>query len=223
MYVSFFLPSFFFDRHTGEQLMAWPHASSIDPMSLPIPLPASGPSYGEAYNGPVLALARPAGTFHVDLTMFKVGMPVMCQYLRGNKCYGWFLGIVNRIGDAHADIDYDDGTYDYDVPFKRLRLLSGKTKHTFQVPHLPAPEAIVLSIPHAREAVAQALQVVEAINAHFELKQNDFDHACSTPPHQSRPSTPPAIFTWCEEDDEVEFVMQWKLAGYSKTPSVRNQ
>lgn len=178
----------------GDSIAA---ARSLDPSSLPHPVDTFWPSYGVAHERPVLALSRHVGAFHVDLTTFKVGMPVRCKYLdkRGRSC-GWFPGVINRIlNDTHlADIDYDDGTYDYAVPFKRLRIRSDHTSRTFNVAHIPAPFAIVLSIHHAREAVVRALQLIEMVKAENESNQED-DCAFSTHSH-SRSSTPPAVLTF---------------------------
>lgn len=160
--------------------------------SLPHPVDSLCPSYGAAHDRPVLALSRRVGTFHVDFTTFKLGMTVRCKHTdaRGRSC-GWFPGVISRIvNDAqHADIEYDDGSYDYGVPFKRLRLRSDHTSRvTFNVSHIPAPFAIVLSIPHARQAVAQALQLIHDINSSMQLE--DDSQASLT------------------DDDEVEFVME---------------
>ena len=193
-------------------------------------------SYGAAHERPVLALPPRVGEFHVDLDVFKVGMVVHCKYLdaKGRSC-GWFPGVINRIlNDKQlADIDYDDGTYDYGVPFKRLRIRSDHTSRTFNVAHIPAPSAIVLSIRHAREAVVRAMQLIETINP--DDKSNQDEHAAFSTPSHSRSSTPPAVFTFhtsscithsrsstppavltfhtssCiteDTDDEVEFVME---------------
>jgi hypothetical protein len=139
-------------------------------------------------------------------------MVVRCKYLNaaGRSC-GWFPGIINRImHDAQkADIDYDDGAYDYGVPFARLRLMSEHKTRTFDVAHIPAPTAIVLSLSHAREAVVQAMQLIATIEADLIESDQDDDGAFSTP-LQSRSSTPPAIITCSRtnDDDEVEFVME---------------
>ena len=113
-----------------------------------------------------------------------------------------------------ADIDYDDGAYDYAVPFARLRPMSKYKSRTFNFPHIPAPPTIVLSIGHAREAVVQAMQLIKTIQADFESGLED-DGAFSTLSH-SRSSTPPAVFTVHssgsptndDDDDEVEFVVE---------------
>lgn len=190
---------------------------ALDPSSMPHPVQTFWPSYGSAHDRPVLALSRSTGTFHVDLDTFKVGMVVSCKYLdaKGRSC-GWFPGIINRIlgGTQKADIDYDDGAYDYAVPFSRLRPMSNYTSRTFHVPPIPAPPAIVLSISHARRAVVQAMQLNEKIQAELESDLDD-DGAFSTPMH-SRSSTPPAVFTVHlsgsstndDDDDEVEIVME---------------
>ena len=186
----------------------------LDPSSLPHSLPTLCSSYGAAHDRPVLALSRPVGTFHVDLNTFKVGMTVSCKILdtKEHSC-GWFPGIINRILDdaQHADIDYDNGTYDYNVPFKRLRIRSNYRARTFNIAHNPLPFAIVLSNNHAREAVARALRLIEKIKAEGEGKQSN-DDTFSTPSH-SRPSTPPAVITVrpisppTDDDDEVKLVM----------------
>ena len=141
-------------------------------------------------------------------------MTVLCKFLdvNGRSC-GWFPGIISRIVNEaeQADIDYDDGTYDYDVPFKRLRIRSNRTSRkrsrTFKVTHIPAPTAIVLSIPHARKAVEEALNLIKMIGDEMESRTQDEDGTFSTPTN-SRPSTPPAVFTSMYEEDEVEFVME---------------
>eukprot|EP00966_Prymnesium_polylepis_P322455 7378715-Prymnesium_polylepis.1 len=191
-------------------------AGALDPSSMPHPVQTFWPSYGSAHDRPVLALSRSIGTFRVDLDTFKVGMVVSCKYLdaRGRSC-GWYPGIINRIMNdtQQADIDYDDGAYDYAVSFARLRPTSKYKARTFNVPHIPAPPAIVLSIGHAREAVVQAMQLIETIQANIESDLED-DGAFSTPSH-SRSSTPPAVLTvdssdspTNDADDEVEFVME---------------
>lgn len=192
-------------------------AGALDPSSMPHPVQAFWPSYGSAHDRPVLALSRSTGTFHVDLDTFKVGMVVSCKYLDDKgRSRGWYSGIINRIlGDTQkADIEYDDGAYDYAVPFSRLRPMSNYKSRTFHVPPIPAPPAIVLSIGHAREAVMQAMRLDEKIRADLKRGLED-DGAFSTPTH-SRSSTPPAVFTVDSsgsptndgDDDEVEFVMQ---------------
>lgn len=191
-------------------------AGALDPSSIPRPVQTFWPSYGSAHDRPVLALSRSTGTFHVDLDTFKVGMVVSCKYLdaKGRSC-GWYPGIINRIlDDQKADIDYDDGAYDYAVPFSRLRPMSNYKSRTFHVSPIPAPPAIVLSISHAREAVMQAMRLDEKIRTDLESDLEN-DGAFSTPTH-SRSSTPPAIFTVHssgsptndDDDDDVEFVME---------------
>ena len=87
---------------------------------------------------------------------------------------------------------------------------------TFEVDPLPAPKAIVLSIPHAYEAVAEAHRLVQAIEDEFD--QYVSTSAFSTPSH-SRCSTPPVVFddddmcctppaVFDDDDDKVEFVME---------------
>lgn len=97
---------------------------SIDPTDLPAYGSTNYPSYGSAHDRPLLALSRPVGDFEVDLTMFKQGMPVSCKYIVEGKSHGWFRGIIHRIyPDKTADIDYDDGDYDYNVSFQNIRHL----------------------------------------------------------------------------------------------------
>lgn len=159
---------------------------------------------------PLLAFSRPIGDFEVDLTVFKEGMPVLCKYIVDAKSQGWFKGIIHRIySNGTADIDYDDGDYDYKVSFKNLRHIGGvPKKRKFVVPHIYAPEAIVLSIPHAQEAVAHANLLVERINN--QLKQS----RVLSMSLQST-STSPSTSTKCisSDDDEVEFVGE----GFSDT------
>jgi hypothetical protein len=194
-------------------------AGALDLWALPYPGITSGPSYRPCQNLPVLALSRTVGTFHVDLDTFKVGMVVRCKCLdaKGRSC-GWFSGMISRIMDdtQKADIDYDDGTYDYGVSFARLRHMGKCKSRTFNVAHIPAPLAIVLSIRHAREAVVQAMQLIETITAEVGSDQDD-DGAFSTSSQHSRSSTPPAVITFPspgsptnddDDDDEVEFVME---------------
>ena len=64
---------------------------------------------------------------------------------------------------------------------------------------LPAPEAIVLSIPHAHEAIAHADRLVKRIR--YELRRS----------HTSDFSTPSRSTS--SSDDEVEFVSE----GFSST------
>ena len=193
------------------------NAGALDPSSLPHPVQTLWPSYGSAHDRPLLALSHSSGTFHVDLDTFKVGMVVRCKYLdaRGRSC-GWYPGVIDRIinDTQKADIDYDDGAYDYAVPFSRLRPMSNYKSRTFQVPPIQAPPAIVLSIGHAREAVMQATRLVETIRVNLASRLED-DGALSTP-SRSRSSTPPAVFTIHssgsptddDDDDIVEFVME---------------
>jgi hypothetical protein len=190
---------------------------ALDSSSMPHPVQTFWPSYGSAHDRPVLALSRSIGTFHVDLDTFKVGMVVSCKYVDAKgRSRGWYPCIINRIFDdtQKADIDYDDGAYDYAVPFSRLRLMSNYKSRTFHVPPIPAPPAIVHSISHAREAVMQAMRLNGKIRADLESGLEDRG-AFSTPTH-SRSSTPPAVFTVDspgsptndDDDDEVEFVME---------------
>ena len=201
---------------------------SIDPSALPKPMSTLYPAYGEGHNRPLLALTRPVGTFEVDLTTFREGMPVSCKYIDAKKrSYGWFPGIINRIVDNKADIEYDDGTYDYNVPFRHLQFVGKKSKRTFQVEPLPARNAIVLSIPHAREAVAEATRLVAAIEDELQFLQNQFHTAFSTPP-KSMCSTPPPVLTTsctspssptCDDDDDVQFIME--KVGTSRGSEIR--
>ena len=172
---------------------------SIDPVSLPMYGTTAYPSYGSGHVRPLLALSRPVGDFVVDLTTFKVGMPVLCKYIVDGKSQGWYEGIIHEIYCGTADIDYDDGDYDYKVPFHNLRHLGVPRKRKFMVDPLPAPEAIVLSIPHAHEAIAHADRLVKRIR--YELRRS----------HTSDFSTPSRSTS--SSDDEVEFVSE----GFSST------
>ena len=175
----------------------------IDPDDLPAPGSTDYLSYGAGHHRPLLALSRPVGHFEVDLTTFKQGMPVLCNYIVKGKSHGWFRGIIHRIyHDQTADIDYDDGDYDYNVSFQNIRHLGVPKKRKFEVEYLPAPKAIVLSISHAQEAIAYAHRLVQAVSV-SEL---------STPPH---PMSPLSFSTSLElsSDDEVKFVTQ----GFSAT------
>jgi len=179
-----------------ESTAVWASRVSIDPLDLPDPVATLCPSYGEAHTQPVMALSRPVGTFELDLTTFKVGMPILCKYV-DNKglSYGWFPGIISRIVDARVDLEYDNGTYGYDVPFELLRFINNKaSKRTFRVSHLSACVAFVLSTPHALTAALEAFQLVKTIQAEFELNDSSDDDTLSTPSH-SRPATPPAILS----------------------------
>lgn len=180
-------------------------ASTADPSIDPIDLPAHGstdyPSYGSGHDRPLLALSRPVGHFEVDLTMFKQGMPVLCKYIVEGKSHGWYRGIIHRIYyDQTADIDYDDGDYDYKVSFENIRHLGVPNKRKFEVEYLPTQEAIVLSLSHAQEAIAHAYRLIDSINCQLKRSQNS-----SGPPRPMSPpsfSTPPSL----SSDDEVEFV-----------------
>ena len=180
-----------------------PDPRTVDASSLPTPSKTLWPSYGAAHTRPILALARPVGAFEVDLTVFKVGMPVSCKYIDGgHQSHGWFPGIIHRIDGDNADIDYDDGDYGYAVAFKHLRLLGKPAKRKFEVEPLPAPRAIVLSIPHAYEAVAEAARLIRAIGEELGGKFED-TATFSTPP-QSRCATPSEVTS----ADNVEFAME---------------
>ena len=143
-------------------------------------------------------------------------MPVSCNYIVARRSHGWYPGIISRIVGTKADIEYDDGAYDKGVSFKNLKFLGKREKRTFEVDPLPAPKAIVLSIPHAYEAVAEAHRLVQAIEDEFD--QYVSTSAFSTPSH-SRCSTPPVVFddddmcctppaVFDDDDDKVEFVME---------------
>ena len=133
--------------------------------NLPDPVDVD-PAYGAAHCRPILAFTRPVGRFEVDLTTFREGMPVSCMYVVDGVRVGWYTCIVSRIDGQHADIEYDDGEFEERVPFKRLRMRGKKRKLTFDVAALPLPKAIVLSLPHAREAVEEAERVIEAARRH---------------------------------------------------------
>ena len=86
-------------------------------------------------------------------------------------------------------------------------------KREFIVEHISAPEAIVLSIPHAYQAISHANILIESIRSQFEQSQD-----LSTPPHFSTFST--SILTPnVSDDDEVEFVRQ----GFSDTYGTRGR
>ena len=181
----------------------------IEPLSLPLPNTTAYPSYGSGHDRPLLALSRPVGDFVVDLTTFKEGMPVLCKYIVEGESQGWYKGIIHRIYCNTADIDYDDGDSDYKVSFRNLRHLGVPMKRKFTVDPLPAPEAIVLSIPHAHEAIAHAAKLVKRIR--YELRRS---HASdfSTPPRSTSNFSTPSRST-PSSDDEVEFVSE----GFSRT------
>ena len=177
---------------------------SIDPIDLPDYGSTDYPSYGSGHDMPLLALSRPVGHFEIDLTMFKQGMPVLCKYIVEGKSHGWHQGIINRIYyDQTADIDYDDGDYDYKVSFENIRHLGVPKKRKFQVEYLPAPDATVLSLART---IAHAHRLVNSINCQLKRSQNS-----SEPPRPMSPllSTPSSL----SSDDEVEFVAQ----GFSST------
>jgi hypothetical protein len=192
---------------------------SINPSALPEPTATLWTTYGAAHDRPVLALSRPVGTFEVDLTTFRVGMPVMCKHEVKNRVYGWFPAIINRIVGRTADVDYDDGTYGYNVPFRWVKAKdNNRIKRVFKVSPCQTRQAIVLSIPHAQRAVEDAFNLVQAVRSEWKLDTASagvFSTHCN-----SRPSMPPAIFSSyapvvphyrapnAEEDDEVEFVME---------------
>jgi hypothetical protein len=133
-------------------------------------------------------------------------MPVWCKYIVKRRSYGWYLGIIDRIVGKKADIEYDDGTYDYDVAFKNLQFMGKRTRCMFEVDPLPAPKAIVLSIPHAYEAVAEANRLVQAIEDELKLEQDVSTATFSTPPHSTCSTPPPGVLD--DDDDEVVFVME---------------
>lgn len=163
----------------------------IDPIYFPKHGSASYASYGSGHVRPLLALSRPHGDFEIDLTTFKVGMPVLCRYIVDNKSQGWFQGIIHRINCNTADVDYDDGDYDYNVSLKNLRHLGVPNKRKFTVKPLPAPEAIVLSIPHAYEAIAHAHGLIKRIKCQLNKTQS---------------FTPEQSSLYVSSDDEVEFI-----------------
>lgn len=191
-------------------------AGSVD--SLPEILPLYS-SYGSGHCRPLLALSLPCGFFKKELDIFQKGMPILCKYIVDKRSYGWYTGIIDKIySDKRADIEYDDGTYDYGVHFKHLRFLAKQRKRTFSVDVPPAPEAIVLSIPHARASIENAHRVVESALmklAADELKKSDLSEdgetwsddelTCTCASSSSTLTTP------CDLDnstEEVEFVMQ---------------
>lgn len=184
---------------------------SIDPVSLPDHGSTTYPSYGSGHVRPLLALSRPVGDFEVDLTMFREGMPVSCKYIVKDRSHGWFKGIIHRIYKYGADIDYDDGDYDYNVSFHNLRHLGIPKKRKFTVEPIPAPEAIVLSISHAHEAIAHADRLVKRIKSRL-----------STPKQSMSQSSVYVSSDDVSSDDEVEFVREGfsSMYGSSERPII---
>ena len=153
---------------TGYEHITDRRIDSIDAVSLPDHGSTTYPSYGSDHVRPLLALSRPVGNFEVDLTTFKEGMPVLCKHIVDGQSHGWHKGIIHRIYCNGADIDYDDGDYDYGVSFHNLQHLGVPRKRKFTVEPLPAPEAVVLSIPHAHEAIAHADRLVKRIKSQLD-------------------------------------------------------
>ena len=109
---------------------------------------------------------------------------------------------LTRLQDVTADIEYDDGYYDCCVSLQNLRHIGVQSKRKFTVKHLDAPEAIVLSMYHAHEAIIHARVLVQIIND--QLKQSSSSLSIS--------STSISI-TQHSSDDEVAFVGK----GFSAT------
>lgn len=167
------------------------YVDAIDTNDLPQPQ-TLWPTYGSGHNRPLLAIPIHKGSKSIDLHQLKTGMVIT-----HNHCKGIISRIFSMRGKRYADIEYDDGTYEYQVKLNNVKHLGPTDVRSFVTLPLYAPTAIVLSISHARDAISTAQSLVE------EIQNQLLNSPWSTPPN-TRSSTPTSVDRFDSDDDDSD-------------------